>query len=257
LVRQLLDTAIAIIVAFVIWRLCIAVVDRFFGRRFISRFIPRVATFSQLAKSLISFVALIAVVLIVLNIWSVNVEPALWSAGIVTAALAFGAQTIVRDVLAGFSGLLEDQYDVGDALEITTTTNAVIVGTVETVGLRTTRLIDASGREIFVPNGNILMVANESRRPNRATFSITLPLRAPIDAMRDRIAAAAAAGADGAGAANADVSVSVVDVKPDLVTFSVAFHAPRAEMANRLADARQRISADLQQQGWLPSGPPS
>src|SRR4029077_9177268 len=85
-------TFIALVAAIVVWRIVIALIDRFFARRFISTHLPRVATFSTLLKSIVSLVVVVAGVLTLLNIWSVDVAPAVWSAGFVTAGLAFGSQ---------------------------------------------------------------------------------------------------------------------------------------------------------------------
>lgn len=255
--RELVVSVVALAVAFLVWRLGYAVTDRFFGRRFISRFIPRVATFCQLTKSIISFVIVVALVLVLLNIWDVNVAPAVWSAGIVTAALAFGAQTVVRDILAGFSGLLEDQFDVGDSVELTTTVNSVITGTVEGVGLRSTRIIDERGRHIFVPNGNILYTANASRTANRIGFSIALPLRAQIGEMRAKLQELANAAAKAAGVSDDEVTVAVTDIGAENATFATEFRAPRAETQAKLSALRERLGAELQALGWLPGKPAS
>src|SRR6202011_2309855 len=150
--------------------------------------------------------------------------PALVSAGIVTAALAFGAQALVRDVLTGFFFLFEDTYDVGNAVEVTTT-NGTIVGTVESVGLRTTRIVDSRGRNVTVPNGSIVYVTNASRFPNRADVSISLPLKAGVDVMRAKIVAIAAEEMKRFGAGAEGAWVSIEGVSPDSITFRIEFHA--------------------------------
>lgn len=245
-------TAIAVVVAFIAWRLAIAAVDRAFARRFVSRFIPRIQTFKSLSKSLAGVVILIALALILLNIWAVNVTPAVWSAGIVTAALAFGAQALIRDILTGFFFLFEDQYDVGDAVELTTTTNAVISGTVDSVGLRTTRLVDERGRTHNIAHGNILFITNASRLPSRASVTVKLPLCAPVGEMRSRIADLARAEAGAAGLTDGAVDVSLEDVLPEAATFRIEFAAARGDAALVQARLRERIASGLQAVGWLP-----
>jgi small conductance mechanosensitive channel len=252
--RELLASIIALAVTFIVWRLGYAITDRFFSRRFVSRFIPRVKTFSELTKSIISFIVVLAAILVLLNIWAVNVTAAVWSAGIVTAALAFGAQALVRDVLAGFSALLEDQYDVGDVVELVTTVNSTISGTVEAVGLRTTRLIDDRGRHVFVPNGAVLYSVNVSRMPNRASFSISLPLRAPVDQMRAKVESIIADAATAAGIGDGRPTVIVADISADSATFSADFRAPFAESGAKIAAVRERVTRELQLLGWLPGG---
>lgn len=254
LIGHLEGTAIAIVVAFVVWRLAFAAIDRFFGRRFVSRFIPRVSTFSSLTKSIVSLVVVVALILVLLNIWAVNVAPAIWSAGILTAALAFGAQTLVRDVLTGFFFLMEDQYDVGDSVEFVTTVNSVIRGTVETIGLRTTRVVDDRGRHFIIPNGNILYVSNASRLPNRSHITVTVPLRANVSEMRAKIAQVAGQAVAQASQDAGDVAVSVDDVHADAAVFGIEFLAPKSRVEAAEDAVRERVVAQLQTEGWLPAG---
>ena len=253
-VRELIESAIALVVAALLWRLAYAAVDRFFGRRFVSRFVPRVATFSRFTKSLITLLVAIALILTELAIWRIDITAGVWSAGIVTAALAFGAQTLVRDVLSGFFCLVEDQYDVGDSVELTTTVNSIIAGVVESVDLRTTRIVDDRGRHLYIPNGNILYVTNASRAPNRAAFEITLPLLAPIADMRAKLEAIVNSAAARVGLSKDGSAVSVSDVKADAATFQAEFHAPRGEVAAKIARIRESVAGELQSTGWLPSG---
>ena len=253
-VRELIESAIVLVIAILLWRLAYAAVDRFYGRRFVSRFIPRVATFSRFTKSFVTVVVIAATILTVLAIWQIDVTAGVWSAGIVTAALAFGAQTLVRDILAGFFCLVEDQYDVGDSVELTTTVNSVITGTVEAVDLRTTRVVDERGRQLYIPNGNILYTTNASRAPNRAAFEIALPLTAPIADMRAKLEALVGDAAEQFGLPKGAGAVTLTEIKPDAATFQVAFRAPRAELGAKVADVRERVAAGLQTTGWLPSG---
>ena len=76
----------------------------------------------------------------------------------VGATIGFGAQSMVRDLLAGFLLIIEDQFDIGDTLTVGTTT-----GTVEDLSLRVTRLRGIDGTIWFVPNGEIRTLANTSR----------------------------------------------------------------------------------------------
>lgn len=252
LVGRAWATLIAVVVAVIAWRLAIAGIDRFYARRFVSRLLPRVSTIASLTKSLADIVILVALVLLLLNVWAVNVTPAVWSAGIVTAALAFGAQTIVRDMLTGFFFLFEDQYDVGDAVKLTTTTNAVVSGTVESIGLRTTRLVDERGCSHVVANGSILFVSNESRLPSRAMVTLALPLKAPIADMRAKLADIVKNGAAQSGVPTDNVSINVEDVSSDRVTFRIEFVAARAVAQDAEARVREHVIDRLQAVGWLP-----
>ena len=88
----------------------------------------------------------------------INLGPIVASAGIVGVALGFGAQNLVKDFLSGIFMILEDQYGVGDVIDVGEAT-----GTVEAVGLRTTRLRDVNGTVWYVRNGEVIRVGNKSQ----------------------------------------------------------------------------------------------
>jgi small conductance mechanosensitive channel len=95
---------------------------------------------------------------LILGEFGVNLAPIIASAGIVGVAIGFGAQNLVRDFLSGIFMMLEDQYGVGDVVDLGEAT-----GTVEAVGLRTTRLRDAHGVVWYARNGEVLRVGNKSQ----------------------------------------------------------------------------------------------
>jgi len=94
----------------------------------------------------------------VLAEFGVDLAPILASAGIIGVAVGFGAQNLVKDFLSGMFMLLEDQYGVGDIVDV-----GQASGTVETVGLRITTLRDGNGTLWYVRNGEILRVGNKSQ----------------------------------------------------------------------------------------------
>jgi small conductance mechanosensitive channel len=96
-----------------------------------------------------------------------NLTPVLASATVIGAAVGFGAQSIVRDILAGLFMLLEDQFGVGDVIDV-----GSAKGTVEAVTLRVTRMRDVNGVVWYVPNGEIKKVGNESQNWGRAVLDI-------------------------------------------------------------------------------------
>jgi small conductance mechanosensitive channel len=97
----------------------------------------------------------------------VPLAPFIASAGIVGVALGFGAQSIVKDTLTGFFILLENQFGVGDIVEIRTPANPIL-GRVEWLTLRATALRAYDGTLHIVPNGNIVLASNKSRGWARA-----------------------------------------------------------------------------------------
>lgn len=105
----------------------------------------------------------------------VDLRPILAGAGLAGIVIGFGAQQVIADLLAGFSMLVEDQYGVGDWINVEGR-----VGEVEKVGLRATSFRDLDGTVWHVPNGKVAMVGNLSQRWARATLEIPLPLDVDI-----------------------------------------------------------------------------
>jgi len=105
--------------------------------------------------------------IITLAEFGVSLGPLIAGAGIVGVALGFGAQSLVKDFLSGIFMLIEDQYGVGDIVDLGDAT-----GVVEEVNLRTTRLRDVNGTVWFVPNGEIRRVGNKSQQWARAVIDI-------------------------------------------------------------------------------------
>ena len=94
----------------------------------------------------------------ILSEFGLNLGPLIASAGVIGVALGLGAQTIVRDVLAGIFMLIEDQYGVGDQVEA-----LEIKGVVESVGLRITTIRSSDGSLWYLRNGEILKLGNRSQ----------------------------------------------------------------------------------------------
>lgn len=97
-------------------------------------------------------------VLMVLKEFSFDLAPLLASAGIAGVALGFGAQSLVKDLIAGLFMLIEDQYGVGDTVDLGEAT-----GVVESVGLRVTTVRDGRGVLWYIRNGEIVRVGNKSQ----------------------------------------------------------------------------------------------
>ncbi|QIP42773.1 mechanosensitive ion channel family protein [Rhodococcus qingshengii] len=129
----------------------------------------RARTIGSVLKSTVSIVILVWCVLQILGILGINVAPFIASAGVIGLAIGFGAQNLVRDFLSGIFMLLEDQYGVGDVVDL-----GDAVGTVETVGLRVTTIRDVNGTLWYCRNGEILRVGNMSQ--GYATAVLDLPI---------------------------------------------------------------------------------
>jgi moderate conductance mechanosensitive channel len=120
---------------------------------------------------------------VVLGDLDINLAPLLASAGVVGVAVGFGAQSLVRDYLAGIFMLVEDQYGVGDVITVGDAT-----GTVENVTLRITRVRDVNGIVWHIRNGGIETVGNESQGWARAVIDFPVPFAADLATIRSLLA---------------------------------------------------------------------
>jgi small conductance mechanosensitive channel len=131
------------------------------------RMSQRTATLSGMLASLGKVIILFVGLMIILEKIGVNIAPLLASAGIAGLAVGFGAQSLVKDVISGFFILTEDQFGVGDVIEVDTK-----LGLVERMNLRITQLRNQHGQLITIPNGQILAVINHSKEWARAVLEI-------------------------------------------------------------------------------------
>lgn len=127
----------------------------------------RVATVTRLVKRTGTIIIFIVAMLTILAELKVSVTPLLASAGIVGVALGLGTQSLVKDVLAGFFILLEDQFAISDLVTI-----AGITGTVEQMSLRKTNVRDFNGTLYVVPNSEIRVVSNISKDWSRLIVDV-------------------------------------------------------------------------------------
>ncbi|MCU1499023.1 MAG: mechanosensitive ion channel protein MscS, partial [Acidimicrobiales bacterium] len=148
----------------------------------------RARTMGSLLKSIVSGVVVTIVVLMVLDKLGQPIAPLIASAGILGVALGFGAQSLVKDFLSGIFMLIEDQYGVGDVVDV-----GEASGTVELVTLRVTRLRDQNGTVWHVPNGQILRVGNKSQQWARAVLDIAVAPTADLERAAHVIGTAAEA----------------------------------------------------------------
>lgn len=162
--------ALIFAVAFVVRRL----LHRLLGR-LINGKARRVETVAALIRSIASAAVWTTAGLMALSELGLNLGPLIAGAGIVGVAVGFGAQNLVRDFLSGIFMLLEDQYGVGDLIDAGPAT-----GTVESIGLRTTRIRDVNGTVWHLPNGHIERVGNKSQLWSRALLDIDVSYQTDI-----------------------------------------------------------------------------
>ena len=136
----------------------------------------RAETMGSVLKSVTSLVIFGVAFATVLSEVGVDLGPVLASAGILGVALGFGAQNLVKDYLNGIFMIVEDQYGVGDAVDV-----GEASGIVEDVGLRVTRLRNVDGTVWYVRNGEILRVGNMSQGWSRALLDVSVAYGTDVD----------------------------------------------------------------------------
>jgi small-conductance mechanosensitive channel len=180
--------------------------------------------------------------------FGINVTPIATLAGLASLAIGFGAQNLVRDVIPGFYIVLEDQYIVGDTIQV-----ADIIGRVEHVTLRRTVVRDARGALVTIANGDIRTVSNLSRDWSQAFVDISLSPDAPLEqTLRSLEAAAAELRADPAWSKTLVdgpriLGVQSFDRNATTVRLQVRTLPNHQDEISR--ELRRRIHVELQRQG--------
>jgi moderate conductance mechanosensitive channel len=145
-----------------------------------TRRVQRARTLGMLLKSISTGVIVAIIVTMMLAAVGLNIGPIIASAGIVGVALGFGSQTLVKDFLSGIFLIFEDQYGVGDVVDM----GEGLSGTVEAVSLRVTRLRDTNGTVWYVRNGELFRVGNMSQNWARTVLDVQISAREDITRVR-------------------------------------------------------------------------
>ena len=172
------------ILTYFLVRLSYALIDRststlgrnYFGQDANQRVQLRVSTISGVAKSIVTICLSGVGFLIALSVVGVDIGPLLAGAGILGVAVSLASQNLIKDAINGFFIILEDQYAVGDVINV-----GDVGGLVEDINLRITRLRDAEGRLITIPNSEIKIVANLSSNWSRADLNIPVAYQVDVD----------------------------------------------------------------------------
>ncbi len=135
-----------------------------------ARLAQRTRTMTHLTNSLLRAGVIFATLLALMAASGIDVGPLLASAGVVGISVGLGAQNLIKDLIAGFAILYEDQFGVGDTIDIDGKT-----GTVERLNFRITRLRTLAGDLVTIPNGQIKVVVNQSNAWSRAILDLTVP----------------------------------------------------------------------------------
>ncbi len=160
------------------------------------------------------------VIIAVIGELGINLGAFVATATVIGGALAFGAQTLVRDAIAGFFVIAEDQYGVGDAVDL-----GHAVGVVERITLRSARLRDAEGRIWHVPHGGVVRVGNLSKSP-KAMIDIDVARTSQlhqIDTAMQRLCDALASDSDIASALiDRPSSDGLIEVRDDRLVYRLS-----------------------------------
>jgi small conductance mechanosensitive channel len=202
----------------------------------------RARTIGSVLRSTSTIVIGTLAVLMVLDTMGINIAPFLASAGIVGVALGFGAQSLVKDFLSGMFMLLEDQYGVGDVVDVGHAT-----GTVEAVALRVTKIRDSAGTLWYVPNGTMIRVGNKTQGWAKAVVEVKVDYFADLDHVQQVLGEAVArVSADpvlGTYLQGEPVVTGIEDLAFDAVTLQVSVKTSPAmqwEVARALRTAVRR-----------------
>ena len=182
----------------------------------------RIKTIAGVFNSAIAIVVWAWAVLAILSAVDVNVGPLIASAGVVGVALGFGAQSLVKDFLSGIFMLLEDQYGVGDTIDV----GDGIIGDVEEISLRVTTLRDIDGGLWYVRNGEILRIGNLSDGYAIARLQIPVGLNNDTDEILKIIEEAALEAVHDPKIADLVIEGPTVngitDIQPDHISYRVS-----------------------------------
>jgi small conductance mechanosensitive channel len=151
-----------------------------------ARVVQRSQTLGSVLSNFFTWTVVLVALSWILSELGVAVGALVAGAGILGAALGFGAQSLVRDLISGIFIVFEDQYGVGDSVDLGQAT-----GVVESVGLRVTQVRDVSGVLWYVRNGEVVRVGNQSQGWSRVVLDIPLAYSAPIEKARELILKAA------------------------------------------------------------------
>ncbi|MDM5227984.1 mechanosensitive ion channel family protein [Cytobacillus sp. NJ13] len=135
----------------------------------------REATLLKLLENMLTYVVFFVAAIMILSVLTIDVKALLAGAGIVGLAVGFGAQSLVKDIITGFFIIFEDQFSVGDYIRIDQ-----FEGTVEEIGLRTTKIKNWTGEVHILPNGSIMQVTNFSLNNSVAFVDVSIAYEGDI-----------------------------------------------------------------------------
>lgn len=151
---------VVLLIATIVSKMLKSVISKFFhikSKGPLAMTLRREQTLVKLLENVVTYVVSFITFVTVLSIVGINVAPILAGAGVLGLAIGFGAQNLVKDVITGFFIIFEDQFSVGDKVKLNG-----FEGTVEEIGLRTTKIKGDNDERHIIPNGSIVQVTNMS-----------------------------------------------------------------------------------------------
>ena len=136
-------------------------------------------TVTRAASASISILVWVIAGIYVLTLLGVNVTPIIASASVLGLAVAFGAQAMFKDFFSGFFILLENQYTIGDWVDV-----GGISGTVERLSIRVTVLRDVAGTVHYIPNGTVNRVSNMTQNWSRVVMDVKIGYKEDVERVR-------------------------------------------------------------------------
>lgn len=167
--QKAFEIAVIIIIALILLKLRKAAIKKLFNMTKWDE--KKEQTLSSVLMSTSKYIISVIAALMILSELGAEIGPILAGAGIVGLAVGFGAQNLVKDIITGFFIMFEDQFHVGDYVEI----NGEITGTVEELGLRMTKIREWGGHVNYIGNSSIQRVKNYNREKMRALISVIIP----------------------------------------------------------------------------------
>ena len=180
---NIIGKTILIVVIVLVIRIIIALTNKIIDRTLKDKGVgsyftsdKRANTIGQVSKKVVKYILYFIAALMILEMFGVKTTSILATAGVGGLAIGFGAQSLVKDMITGFFIILENQFSVGDYIQVLD-----FNGVVEELGMRVTKLRDFSGELHIIPNGEIKVVTNRTRGAMRALVEIGVAYEEDID----------------------------------------------------------------------------
>ena len=144
----------------------------------------RLRTVLTLTSNLVRYATVLAIVIAVLSLLKVDIATILAGLGVIALIIGFGAESLITDVVTGFFILVDNQYNVGDIIEV-----GGFRGTVSEIGIRTTSLTDTGGNVKIINNSDMKNILNRSDNSSKAVADFSIPYETDLVKLEEKIPA--------------------------------------------------------------------